>query len=131
MLIGALEGLEACLAVAAGLKGQRRSDEDSSAATDEALLTLARRAGDLHRDLRFLIRAADADFVYYLEMRGRGIFLRASPIDVSRIAREALFDRMRATVLTSATLAVDGSFAYVKSRLGIHEASQVRVASEF
>jgi ATP-dependent DNA helicase DinG len=131
MLAGALEGLEACLAVAAGLKGPRRSDEDSSAATDEALLTLARRAGDLHRDLRFLIRAADADFVYYLEMRGRGIFLRASPIDVSRIAREALFDRMRATVLTSATLAVDGSFAYVKSRLGIREAAEVRVPSEF
>jgi len=69
--------------------------------------------------------------VYYLEMRGRGIFLRASPIDVSRIAREALFDRMRATVLTSATLAVDGSFAYVKSRLGIREAAEVRVPSEF
>ena len=147
MLAGALEGLEACLAVASGLKGPRRSDpqpagrkgppygdrsdEDSSAATDEALVTLARRAGDLHRDLRFLIRAADADFVYYLEIRGRGIFLRASPIDVSRIAREALFDRMRATVLTSATLAVDGSFAYVKSRLGIREAAEVRVPSEF
>jgi len=130
-LAGALEGLEACLTLAAGLKGPRRSDEDSSAATDEALLTLARRAGDLHRDLRFLIRAADADFVYYLEIRGRGIFLRASPIDVSRIAREALFDRMRATVLTSATLAVDGSFAYVKGRLGIREAAEVRVPSEF
>jgi ATP-dependent DNA helicase DinG len=147
MLAGALEGLEACLMLAAGLKGPRRSDpqpagrkgppygdrfdEDSSAATDEALVTLARRAGDLHRDLRFLIRAADADFVYDLEIRGRGIFLRASPIDVSRIVREALFDRMRATVLTSATLAVDGSFAYVKSRLGIREAAEVRVPSEF
>jgi ATP-dependent DNA helicase DinG len=69
--------------------------------------------------------------VYYLEIRGRGIFLRASPNDVSRIVREALFDRMRATVLTSATLAVDGSFAYVKSRLGIREAAEVRVPSEF
>ena len=42
------------------------------------------------------------------------LFLRASPIDVSRIVRDALFDRFRAVVLTSATLAVDGSFAYVK-----------------
>jgi ATP-dependent DNA helicase DinG len=38
---------------------------------------------------------------------------------------------MRAVVLTSATLAVDGSFEYVKARLGIKQASQVRVASEF
>ena len=67
------------------------------------------------------MRASDSDYVYYLETRGRGIFLRASPIDVSRIVRDALFDRMRATILTSATLAVDGSFEYVKGRLGIGE----------
>ena len=133
MLAGALEGLEASLALAqpAGRKGPPYGDGESPAETNEALATLARRAGDLHRDLRFLIRAADSDFVYYLEIRGRGIFLRASPIDVSRIAREALFDRMRATVLTSATLAVDGSFAYLKSRLGIRDAAEVRVPSEF
>ena len=77
------------------------------------------------------MRADDPDFVYFLETRGRGLFLRASPIDVSRIVRDALFDRMRAVVLTSATLAVDGSFEYVKGRLGIREADEVRVASEF
>jgi len=120
MLAGALEGLEATLVLS-----QKKEQ------TDEMIATLARRARDLHHELSFLIRANDADFVYYVESRGRGLFLRASPIDVSRLAKEALFDRMRATVLTSATLAVDGSFEYVKSRLGIHEASQVRVASEF
>ena len=120
MLAGALEGLEATLVLS------QKKD-----LTDEMIATLARRARDLHHELAFLIRANDADFVYYVETRGRGFFLRASPIDVSRLAKEALFDRMRATVLTSATLAVDSSFEYVKSRLGIHEASQVRVASEF
>ena len=105
-LVGALEGLEATLVLS------RQKEE-----TNEALETLARRAGELHRDLKFLIRADDQDFVYYVEHRGRGLFLRASPIDVSRIAKEALFDRMRTTVLTSATLAVDGSFEYFRSRL--------------
>ena len=38
-----------------------------------------------------------------------GIFLRAAPIDVSAIVRELLLDRMRTTVLTSATLTVDGT----------------------
>ena len=42
------------------------------------------------------------------------MFLRAAPIDVSQIISEMLFDRMRATVLTSATLTVDGSFDYVQ-----------------
>ena len=120
MLAGALEGLEATLVLSL------KKDEP-----DEAVATLARRARELREDLTFLIRASDTDFVYYVERRGRGLFLRASPIDVSRVAKEALFDRMRATVLTSATLAVDGSFQYVKSRLGIRDAMELRVESEF
>jgi ATP-dependent DNA helicase DinG len=128
MLAGALEGLEASLVLAH--KGPPR-DPFGPAEADEVLATLARRARELHQELSFLIRASDDDFVYYVESRGRGFFLRASPIDVSRLAKEALFDRMRTTVLTSATLAVEGSFEYFKSRLGIHEANQVRVPSEF
>ena len=87
--------------------------------------------GELRDDLRFLMRADDPDFVYYVEARGRGLFLRASPIDVSRIVQQALFTRFRSVVLTSATLAVDGSFDYVKGRLGVRDSEAVRVPSEF
>jgi ATP-dependent DNA helicase DinG len=120
MLAGALEGLEATLILS--LKKNE---------PDEVVASLARRARELREDLTFLIRASDTDFVYYVERRGRGLFLRASPIDVSRVAKEALFDRMRTVVLTSATLAVDGSFEYVKSRLGVRDATELRVESEF
>ncbi len=120
MLAGALEGLEATLALMVG-----------AGEPNEDVATIQRRAGELRSDLKFLMRAGDPDFVYYVETRGRGIFLRASPVDVSRIIRDSLFDRMRATVLTSATLAVDGSFEYLKGRLGLKEAQQIRVASEF
>ncbi len=51
----------------------------------------------------------EREYVYFLEIRGRGVFLRAAPIDVSKILRDVLFDRMKSTVLTSATLTVDGS----------------------
>ena len=136
MLAGALEGLEATLALAAkgtggagGVDGASGDERGSEAA--EALSALQRRAGELRSDLRFLMRASDTDFVYYLEVRGKGIFLRASPIDVSRLVQETLFSRQRATVLTSATLAVDGSFEYLRGRLGIRDAEEVRVASEF
>ena len=124
-LAGALEGLEATLALA------QKPDPNAAPNANEAFAALQRRAGEVRNDLRFLMRASDPDFVYYVETRGRGIFLRASPIDVSRIVRDVLFERMRAIVLTSATLAVDGSFEYVKARLGIRQASEVRVASEF
>ena len=120
MLAGALETLEATLTLAQ--KGETSA---------EAVEALQRRVGEARGDLRLLMRAADPDFVYFLDIRGRGVFLKASPIDVSRIIQEALFDRMRATVLTSATLAVDGSFEYVKGRLGLKNATELRVASEF
>jgi ATP-dependent DNA helicase DinG len=103
----------------------------SVAREGRVVLALGRRALELREDVRFLTRADDPGHVYYLEMRGRGVFLRASPIDVSDIVREMLFDRMAATVLTSATLTVDGRFDYIRGRLGIRRAHETRLASEF
>ncbi|MEO5895949.1 MAG: ATP-dependent DNA helicase [Vicinamibacterales bacterium] len=116
-LNGALQALESDIALA------RDASED--------VVALGRRAAELRDNVGFLLRADDPGFVYYLEARGRGTFLRAAPIDVSDIISELLLDRMKATVLTSATLAVDGSFAYVKGRLGIGRAEELRLASEF
>ena len=124
MLAAALEELERSLTTRRG--GLEDVDDD-----EETVAMLARRARDLRQDLRFLVRADDEDFVYYLEQRGLGTFLRASPVDVSRIVRDALFDRFRTVVLTSATLAVEGSFDYIKGRLGIAVAEELQVASEF
>ena len=133
MLAGALEGLEATLAlITSAAPGAKEADGPKAPAeAGEAVTAVQRRAGELRTDLRFLMRASDPDFVYYLESRGRGLFLRASPIDVSRLVRDALFQRFRSVILTSATLAVDGSFDYVKERLGIGESEAVRVPSEF
>ncbi len=57
--------------------------------------------------------------------------LRAAPIDVSRIVRELVTGDRRAAVLTSATLSVDGRFDYVRARLGLDDAAEIRVPSEF
>ena len=100
--------------------------------TDDAELAgLGRRADGLAEQVAFLVAADDPRFVYFLERRGRGTFLRAAPIDVSNIIRELLLDRMRSVLLTSATLTVDGSFAYVRGRLGIDSATELQVPSEF
>ena len=131
MLVGALEGLEATLALAVQPRQPGEQEEAGSVDMTEALSTLQRRAEELRTELRFLMRADAEEFVYFLEVRGRGIFLRASPIDVSRIVRNTLLARMKTVILTSATLAVDGSFEYVRNRLGIQQADEVRVPSEF
>ena len=97
----------------------------------EDIRSLGRRAGEFSEHVDFVLAADDEGFVYFLERRGRGLFLRASPIDVSAIIRELLLERMHATILTSATLAVDGSFYYQRTRLGIHDAVELRLDSEF
>ena len=123
-LVNALSGLEAALAQLAGPSG-------SGSKVNEDAETISRRAGELRDQMNFLLEAANPSFVYFLEMRGRGVFLRAAPIDVSALIRELLIDRMTATVLTSATLTVEGSFDYVRGRLGVEHAADVQVASEF
>jgi ATP-dependent DNA helicase DinG len=123
-LTAALTGLDEAMR-------ERAGTDETGAQVNEDAATLARRAAELRDHLTFLLEAADPSFVYFLETRNRGVFLRAAPIDVSRLINEMLFNRMRATIMTSATLTVEGSFDYVKSRLGVPEADAVRVASEF
>src|SRR4029077_7851667 len=70
-------------------------------------------------------------YAYWYERRGKGVFLAATPIDVSQILREKLFDQFDTVVLTSATLAVGGRFDYLKQRLGILPAKEEVLPQEF
>jgi len=97
----------------------------------EPLTALAERARALHEELGFVVSADDDGHVYFVETRGRGVFLKATPIDVSVRLGELLFDGLRAGVLTSATLAVDGGFAYLKQRLGLATAEELLLPSPF
>jgi len=125
-LTGALDLIEAALKTI-----QLKANAPDETSVADQIASLARRAGEIRTDLRFLLRASDPDYVYFVEFRGRGVFLRASPIDVSAIVRDLLLDKMRTTVLTSATLTVDGGFGYIRDRLGIRHAAEIRLPSEF
>jgi len=92
---------------------------------------LTRRVRQLRFDLQFIVAGDDKHFVYWLERRGRGAFLRASPIDVSGLLQEKLFDRVETVVLTSATLASAGRFDFVRERLGLPEADTLVAPSGY
>jgi ATP-dependent DNA helicase DinG len=97
----------------------------------EPLAGLAGRAQALATETGFVLQAEEDTHVYFVEARGRGVFLRATPIDVSQRLKDLLFEPVRAAVLTSATLAVDGGFQYLKDRLGLQEARELLLASPF
>ena len=92
---------------------------------------LVRRIRQLRFDLQFIVTGAEKKFVYWLERRGRGLFLRASPIDVSGLLEDKLFGEVGTVVLTSATLSSAGSFAFIRERLGLDQAEGLIAESTF
>ena len=126
---GTLDGLLATLQLL-----RQVPDDEDAAVTGEALdelTALARRAGELKDDARFLLRASDTDYVFFLEVRGRSVYLRAAPIAVAHVVRDTVLDRRRTTVLTSATMAIEQSFDYIRARLGVGKARELLLSSEF
>ena len=123
----AARGLDAALAEFA--RGVARPPVGCEMPAD--LVLLAGRADGLRRDVALLTSAEDERYVYFVEQRGRNVQLRAAPIDPSDIIRDEVIGDRYATVLTSATLSVEGSFGYALSRLGLREARTLSVPSEF
>ena len=97
----------------------------------EELLVVARRAAELRNETAFLFESNEKNYVYWLERRGKGVFVTATPIDVSSILREQLFDAFDTIVMTSATLAVSGRFDFLKQRLGMQLAQEMVLPHEF
>jgi ATP-dependent DNA helicase DinG len=97
----------------------------------EEIVPLLRRTLELGQALRFVMEVDDERYVYWVEKRGRGCFLQATPIDVSPILSERLFQKVDSVILTSATLAVSGGFAYTERRLGLAGARGLVVPGHF
>ena len=92
---------------------------------------IVRRVEQLRFDLDFIIEGGEETFVYWCERRNRGTFLQATPIDASGILGDRLFSQVESVVLTSATLTSSGSFNFIKSRLGVSEASELIAESNY
>ena len=95
----------------------------------EELVAIARRGAELRGEISFLLESEEKNYVYWFERRGKGVFLAATPIDVSGMLRERVFEALDTVVLTSATLAVGGRFDFLKQRLGIADGAGARAAA--
>lgn len=90
---------------------------------------LTRRCAELVADLSFLEKVESNDHVYWAEARGRGVFLRASPIEVSRELQERLYGGVDTVVFTSATLTAAGRFDFFAKRMGLFDAEGTPVTN--
>jgi ATP-dependent DNA helicase DinG len=108
-------------------------ETEIAAQTDkpEELMRMARRSFELRQELLFLFESNEKNFVYWYERRNKGVFLTATPIDVSQILRGRLFEQFDTVILTSATLTVGGRFDYIRQRLGLDHAKERKLPPEF
>lgn len=99
-------------------------------APDE-VFPLHRRAMEWGTRIGSWMESNDPGNVYWIERRGKNCFLQSTPIDVAPLLKERLFADGPTAVLTSATLAVEGKFDYVRERLGLDSARELIVPSHF
>jgi ATP-dependent DNA helicase DinG len=116
--------------------GRLGSELENLPSKPEEVFNFARRAQELQVQLGFLMESEDHNTVFWIERRRGGrdkfnVFLQATPIDVAPILKTCLFDKLECAVLTSATLAVGGSFEYMRRRLGLEHARENVLASHF
>jgi ATP-dependent DNA helicase DinG len=97
----------------------------------EELLRIARRSFEIRQELSFLFESNEKNYVYWFERRNKGVFLAATPIDVSQILRERLFEAFDTVILTSATLTVGNRFEYIRQRLGLDHSKENTLPHEF
>lgn len=108
---------------------------------------LRKRMARLRSELEFLLESNANNMVYWMERRiapaatpghrstvrgaARTTYLQATPIDISELLRELVFEQISTVVLTSATLTVQGGFEHIRRRLGLNDARELVVPSHF
>jgi ATP-dependent DNA helicase DinG len=138
------------MAVRATLK-RLETEMDGMKGVDEAP-GLKKRVARLRSELEFLLESNAHNMVYWMERRisggasteratntghagfrsqSRTTFLQATPIDVSALLSEQVFDTIPTVIMTSATLTVQGGFEHMRKRLGLSEARELVVPSHF
>jgi ATP-dependent DNA helicase DinG len=88
---------------------------------------LAARCETIAADLSFIMKRNEAERVYLVERRGKGIFLQAFPIDLRPTLRSLVHSRNIPRIYTSATLTTDGDFRFFKQRLGLADSVESTV----
>ncbi|MDZ7697445.1 MAG: ATP-dependent DNA helicase [Deltaproteobacteria bacterium] len=85
------------------------------------LQPLIMRAGDLYQRLDLILKRRGGLWLNWYEKRKKTVVFHSTPLDVSSVMNERLYGKTHSTILTSATLSTNGTFDYIRSRLGLIE----------
>ena len=112
-----------------GLKPLMKSAENYE--DEKEILSLIDRCITLSSDIDSIISQTLTDHVYWGEIDGKRIRIAATPIDISSILREQIFENIKPVILTSATLSVKGDFSFLRERVGLNSGNELALDSPF
>ena len=111
--------------------------EDEDANGNEGLLMELSGSAQTNAEIRqnleeFAVRNKD-DVVYWVEKPGRGddVTLYGAPLHVGELLEELLYTRKSSVIMTSATLAANGTFDHIQERTGFVDSEQRLLGSPF
>jgi predicted DnaQ family exonuclease/DinG family helicase len=87
---------------------------------------------ELRQGIAAAIEREDPQRIQWLTDGGpAGIAVASAPLDVAPLLQEHLYAEKNSVVLTSATLTSQGSFDYIRQRLGLEDARELLLGSPF
>jgi ATP-dependent DNA helicase DinG len=96
---------------------------------------LSMRAKAISDEIETILSQGLQDYVYWAEIinnpRYPRYILHASPINIGELMKEAVFSRVSPIVFTSATLSANGSFDYLRERVGLDKTKELILGSPF
>jgi len=107
----------------------KRSEEESI----EITFYLS-RCTEIRDNLRVILAQEREDHVYWAEavsQERKNYALCAAPINVARELKARIFNKIKVVILTSATLATNKNFNYVRERLGLDDGRELALSSPF
>jgi len=89
------------------------------------------RGGELCRGIGWVSSGEEEDRIYWLSALEEYVTMHAAPLEVSTALEKDLYTNKECVVLTGATLSVEGSFEYIRDRLGFSDAREIMLGSPF
>ena len=114
---------------------KKLNDDAASDDEEQELSSYYNQCKRLREELDLMIRQVEPDYIYWVETSSRGrtprVLINATPVNVSGMLRENLFDAKESVIMTSATLSTNQNFDYFKKRIGMTECRELLVHSPF
>ena len=91
------------------------------------------RNKELHQRLDSLVSHPSTDNIYWLNIniQNNSVGMYSAPLSVANLLEKSLFSSKECVILTGATLSTEGTFEYIKSRLGLEYGGELLLGAPF